>query len=643
MYDRPLAHRLLFRHRHPNQTPDFHDEMIREFHSEESQLCWIAFRGSAKSTRMEEAVVLQALFQEFDHCIIAGASADKARERLLSIRREFEKNIKLLDIFGDQRGTPWEEDRLELKNGVTIRCIGKGQALRGTKTEDKRPDLIICDDIETRDSLSTPETRDKIQNWFWSELLPAGDEPTQRVRVLCNDMHYECLGNRLKDPDSGFKVRVYPWESIGPDGERVPIWPDRYPLSVIDKKRKQMFSQGKSIQYDQEYMCRSDPEGTHTFNAEMFTIEPRQRTWQAIYAMIDPARTVNRKSASTGYAVWSWVNSRLIVWDAGAKMLLPDEIVRLVFSIDDEFHPVWTGVEEDGLNEFLMQPIRQEQVRRGGTVPVRAVRAPKGKLDFIRSLQPYFSAREVTFAKDLPELRKQLLGFPNGLIDAPNALAYAVRLRPGAPMYEDFTMGHVAEDLSVGRQAPPWLCLNATRAYTTAILAQLVAGTIRIYADWVVEGEVSAVLSNIVTEANMEAGRAVRLVCPPSHFDKFHNVGLVQAANRIPMEIRQGMGPERGRVDLRAKLQSQVRGMPALLCSSRARWTLNGFSGGYSRVLLKQGILADYAEEGQYRVLMEGLESFAGMSGIGETLDENRNWQTAPDGRRFVSALATRR
>jgi hypothetical protein len=290
-----------------------------------------------------------------------------------------------------------------------------------------------------------------------------------------------------------------------------------------------------------------------------------------------------------------------------------------------------------------MQPIRQEQVRRGGTVPVRAVRAPKGKLDFIRSLQPYFSAREVTFAKDLPELRKQLLGFPNGLIDAPNALAYAVRLRPGAPMYEDFTMGHVAEDLSVGRQAPPWLCLNATRAYTTAILAQLVAGTIRIYADWVVEGEVSAVLSNIVTEANMEAGRAVRLVCPPSHFDKFHNVGLVQAANRIPMEIRQGMGPERGRVDLRAKLQSQVRGMPALLCSSRARWTLNGFSGGYSRVLLKQGILADYAEEGQYRVLMEGLESFAGMSGIGETLDENRNWQTAPDGRRFVSALATRR
>jgi hypothetical protein len=48
------------------------------------------------------------------------------------------------------------------------------------------------------------------------------------------------------------------------------------------------------------------------------------------------------------------------------------------------------GVEEDGLNEFLMQPIRQEQVRRGMMLPVEGVRAPIGKIDFIRALQPFF-------------------------------------------------------------------------------------------------------------------------------------------------------------------------------------------------------------------------------------------------------------
>src|SRR5262249_29397762 len=154
---------------------------------------------------------------------------------------------------------------------------------------------------------------------------------------------------------------------------------------------------------------------TKPFTAEMFRVEPVLRSWHAVYAMVDPARTAKPEtSATTGVAVWSWINNRLIVWDAYARYWKPDEIIRDCFRIGEEFRPVVLGIEEDGLNEFILQPLRQEQIGRGISLPIQAVRAPKGKLDFIRALQPFFNAREVIFAKPLDELRAQLLSFPTG-------------------------------------------------------------------------------------------------------------------------------------------------------------------------------------------------------------------------------------
>ena len=50
------------------------------------------------------------------------------------------------------------------------------------------------------------------------------------------------------------------------------------------------------------------------------------------------------------------------------------------------------------------------------------LKAPKGKTDFIRGLQQFFNAREVELAKELPDLRAQLLNFPSPPIDAPRRL-----------------------------------------------------------------------------------------------------------------------------------------------------------------------------------------------------------------------------
>lgn len=605
----------------------------------------MAFRGFAKSTLAEEAIILMACFQEFHNWLLLGSSYDRACERLHSIKHEFENNELLIELFGELRGAIWSEDKIELKTGRMIQALGRGQAIRGLKYLDRRPDGVLADDIETRDDVLTPLARAKTHTWFMADVLPACD-PSARIRVLATPLDPESLPMKLveesKKEDGIWKVKTVPLEYLNDKGERTATWPDRYPMAVVDELKNDLLRQGLMRDYRQEYMCQPYVPEEKAFTREMLRVAPQVRTWQATYCMFDPARTVNRNSASTGFACWSWIGNRLVVWESWGKMLMPDEIVSALFAVDDEYHPVVIGVEEDGLNEFLMQPIRSAMAKRGQMLPVKALKAPKGKLDFIRGLQPFFNAREVIFAKELKELQTQLLSFPTGRIDAPNALAYALKLRAGAPMYEDFGLEHVAEDLSLMSGRPVWLALGATGGMVCGALVQVIDGAVRVYGDWVREGEAGDILDGLVKDVGTEARGPFTIVCAPGHFDRYNNFGLVQAANRIPAQVQSGTEPSAGRAEVRSLLRTRTRGFPSLLVSSKARWTLNGFSGGYARALAKQGFLADHAEEGVYRVLLEAVESLVGLmrAGVLEEDKSERVYATTRDGRRYVSALA---
>ena len=76
---------------------------------------------------------------------------------------------------------------------------------------------------------------------------------------------------------------------------------------------------------------------------------------------------------------------------------------------------------------------------------------------------------------------------------------------------------------------------------------------------------------------------------------------------------------------------------PAIAIAARARWTLRAFAGGYCR-----RIDADQPEDNAYKVLMEGLESFAAMlRGVGlREDDKERNYDYTASGQRYLSARA---
>lgn len=643
--NRVLAHQALFRHRHPDETPDFHKEIIALWHdpTKGSNALVMAFREAGKSTIAEEAIVVMAALRSFRNAVILGENQERAVDRLTAIKHEIQTNEFLINLFGELKDTAkWNEAKVILKNGVIIQALGRGQEVRGMKHLDIRPDFCFADDVEGKEHVRDEHARKETLRWFFAEVIPALDK-SARVRVNATPLDTDSLPMRLLQLPT-WHHRRYPVRYLElATGVWRPTWPARYPLAWIDGKEAEMHRLGLHHEFQREYMCEPDDPAKKIFTAGMFRVEPRVHVWQPTSVFYDPARTVKDGSSTTGWAVWSWIGPRLIVWDGGGERWLPDQLIEHVFKINDQYRPVRIGVERDGLEEFVQQPLRREMTRRGSLLPLQAMRAPKGKLDFIGSLQPFFAAGEITFARELPELKAQFLNFPTGLIDGPNALAYALLLRPGLAMFDDFASQNVVESIPLHDKTPVWLALNATRGMTTGVLVQLVNGAMHILNDWVVEGDPGAVLKDIVKQAKLDVSVPIRLIAPREHFYDFDTVGLRSAVGRLPEELRQGGDKNEGRAELRSLLKQYIKGFPALTIAHAAHWSINAFSEGYAREVGNDGVVKQEAREGMYRTLMEGLEAFAALLHF-ESLDEGQkpNYAYTDGGLRYKTILPRR-
>src|SRR6516162_6598876 len=561
--------------------------------------------------------------------VIIGSNSDRANDRLRASKHELETNELLVELYGDLRGPVWNEGRIVLANDVCIQAFGRGQAPRGVKHHDARPDFYFVDDVEEEEHVRSPEARQETLRWFMTELVPALDNHA-RLRVAATPLDREALPMVLAR-QSGWITKTYPIEYIDPQGVRRATWPSRFPLKWVEDKREEFQSLGLQAEFSQEFLCVPEVPASKVSLPSMIQLKPRTRTYEPVFACYDPARTVKVGSAMTGWAVWSPVGKRLIVWDGGAEFWKPNEIIDHIFKVNDEYSPVVIGVEVNGLEEFILKPLRQEQLRRGIVLPVIGLRAPKGKLQFIAGLQPFVQSGDITFAKDLPAL-KQFYAFPTGKIDFPNALAYALKLRPDVT-YENFSMHNVAEILSAQTGSPVYLCLNATRTVTTAVAVQFVAQTLHVLGDWIREREPGAVVGEIIRDASIQIGKPLVLRAGPSHFERYDTVGLRGAVARVPAELRSGGAIDKGRAELRSLLLRQVRGEPALRVSAEASWTLKAFAAGYARNGFKLATLGDDV----YQVLMEGLESFVGTAQFTAEPDRRR-YAIARDGRRYLTS-----
>ena len=173
-----------------------------------ARLAVAAPRGSAKSTLVSLIFLLWVIcHRKRRFVVLISDTADKAGDFLEQVKHELVHNERLLEDYPEvcERGgryprpPRWRSHEIITHNQVKVLAMGWGQNIRGRRHIENRPDLILLDDVESRENTHSPEARAKLDEWFNKSVLKAGTKETQ-VIIVGTIQHYDSLLAKLTDP-----------------------------------------------------------------------------------------------------------------------------------------------------------------------------------------------------------------------------------------------------------------------------------------------------------------------------------------------------------------------------------------------------------------------------------------------------------
>jgi len=641
--DRALGSQLLFPHRHAQVSPAFHVEIIDLWRSPEEFVLVEAFRGGGKTTIAEEFLTMEGAFGNFHYWMLIGETYSKACQRLEAIDKEARTNERLRWLFGRAvLARKSIENRVWFTSGAMIEAVGWEQEFQSFKYHDHRPDGAYLDDVENKERVRDSSAVDESMKKLYLELVPALDVTRRRIRFAQARRAEDCMVTRLARSGE-WLYRAYPVCDRDPDDpEAVALWPERYPMSWVRAEKRKFQQSGMLSEFLQEYMLQAVDYEKKPFKPDMLaSLDVSPWHWMPRYAIYDPSRSTrtartkegDHASDRTGKVVVSRMSSKILVHESGGFYWKPNELVDDLFRVQEAHRPVKIGIEKNSLDEWLLQPIRLAMLRNGVMLPLTTLQAPqdRSKEDFIMGLQPFASAGDVVLVGGHvahPQLVAEWSNFPSGPRDVLNALAYALRMFGGVPMYEDFSAGNIGEAPTPRQGEEVYVGASATPSEVVAVACLRDGRRLIVAGDWQVSGALSDAVKTLAFALRTKFPRAhLQVWVPGEIFDQWQRIPLVPAlrAERFAPYRAEHAAVARG--CLAERMRQVWHGQRMLVVDREANGTLNALAAGYVLPPEKGGRTASEPEAGPSRLLAEALECMVAI------LDRTEDAMTAiPDG-----------
>lgn len=404
---------------------DFHFALSDLLMNETSHVAIEMFRESGKSSYALRAFPLHCLAypsKERDFIVIIKQNQNVASSKLKDIISEYKSNPLLQHNLVQIREENAKVFSVDVKdeNGETINvrieAYGKGTGIRGLNSQDRRPKIIILDDIQDKDDARSETVTATDWDWFLSDIVFLGEHT--RIFFIGNNLGDRCCIEKCINnaAELHFKVIRVP---IMVDNK--PSWPARHTVEGILKERADYATLGKLDIWMAEKMCQAVAEENRTFSEDDYRYYSPSRQQELVnccnvYACLDPASSMNPESCFRAITVtgvsqenyWFLLNCRYGRWDTFGII---SEIFNIVAKYGlREFHI------EKGWWEQVSRPLIEQEMRRRNiffnVIPLEHGRVGT-KLERIKALQPRFKAHTVFFPDEadwLPEFKTELAG-----------------------------------------------------------------------------------------------------------------------------------------------------------------------------------------------------------------------------------------
>lgn len=409
------------------KTPEFHVTAANRIKRNPQIAYWLQWgRGLAKSVIADVSIPLWLWINgDIQFMLLIGQEKDKAEILLDDLRLQFEGNMRLINDFGPQKKQGyWESGFFITQNGFIAKSIGMGQEPRGLRVGSKRPDYIVCDDWETKDTLKNPKRQDEYAKWLLTGIIPTMDGITQRVILAQNRFAPRMIFTKIINENKGWKVhRQNAYNPV----TLAPLWKEKYTADYYKKRIEVMGSLEAAAEYN------NDPH----IEGKIFTDEmiqwaqlPRLDSFEAIVGTWDVAFAGTSTSDYNAIRVWGLKEGKkylidcyvrqsrvkpAIEWIAQFQMNLP-KTVSVPFFFEAQF---W--------NEEIYRTIKEVEVNYGVSLHLaKSKRSTKKKYDRILEMHPQYQNARIYYSDKLKQHN-----------DTKEGLAQLKAIEPGYKNHDD--------------------------------------------------------------------------------------------------------------------------------------------------------------------------------------------------------------
>ena len=424
-------------------SPPCHMEWWELCTSDATKVAIAAPRRHAKSTAITLAYVLACvLFRDRRYVLVVSDTITQATQFLGDIKKELLDNEKIRDLFKISEFTKDTEDDVIVRclDGHEFRISAKGseQKMRGLKWNNKRPDLILGDDLENDEIVLNSDRRMKFKRWFYGALIPSLAQHGV-VRIVGTILHEDSLLNNLmpsewdrntekSDLKLWSKNKKASWVSVKyrahTDDFRKILWKERYTAEWFLRERQDFIDRGLSDVYSQEYLNEPIDESVAYFKKSDFIAQTKEdKDKQLRYYIAGDLAISEKETADYTVFIVAAVDENKVLY---IKNIIKDrldgrEIVDTIIALKRIYEPEIFGIEEMQVSKAIGPFLREEMIRTGEYVPLMVLKhGGKDKIARARSIQGRMRAHAVKFDKSgdwYPGFEDELCKFPRGRND----------------------------------------------------------------------------------------------------------------------------------------------------------------------------------------------------------------------------------
>ncbi len=406
-------------------APDFHGQLSNILDSvsnvnKTARICWAASRGHAKSAYLSNAFPLREIvYRKRKMILIVSETGSGSKKFIKWVSSQLKYNLKLREDFGEllyeqrSRNEKDSEEAFLTTTKIKMEATALGMQIRGFRNGAYRPDLIILDDLESRDSNNTPELRQKARDWLNQDLMPAYDPSRTAIIFMGTLVHPESLLNYVLNERKDFVrnkfaaiisppertdlwaefERVYkeyePTEEElnalnSAEGEMTPpnvkaaldfysenkvemnkgvkvLWESRFPIEALILEKVNLGSKA----FNTEFMNNPIDEESQVFKPHLFTYHnddiPYDNGEYIIGMGIDFAMGKQRGDYSAIVTIAKHkITNKIYIIDAFGDRIHPDIFMRIIIEKVKKHQPDSIGAEAQMAQEFFVDKLKEE-------------------------------------------------------------------------------------------------------------------------------------------------------------------------------------------------------------------------------------------------------------------------------------------